>query len=72
MKKLIVLIMLVALCFGPVGGCATLTSDVPMNDAPTQNIVVKKAVSDHWWDLIKIGFGVTLGTIAEAVLINNW
>jgi len=71
MKRLIA--VLVIICF--LGGCASLPGvrgDNFANNAPTQNMVVKKAESDHWWDMTKMIFGVTLGTIGQAILLNNY
>ena len=60
--------MFLCSCAG-VGG---VRGDTMANDAPTQNMVVKKAESDHWWDMTKIFFGATIGVIGQAVLLNNF
>ena len=70
MKLMAVLMILVFVC-----SCASLPGvrgDNFANDAPVQNMVVKKAESDHWWDMTKIIFGAALGVIGQAVLLNNF
>jgi len=68
-KKLIVLVVILFL----ISSCATLPKgDSFNNNAPTQNMVVKKAESDHWWDMTKIFFGTAIGVIGQAVLFNNF
>lgn len=71
MKKLIVLIMILTF----LTSCASLPGvrgDNFANEAPVQNMVVKKAESDHWWDVSKMVLGMGLGVLGNAILLNNF
>jgi len=71
MKKIFAIVMILAF----LTSCASLTGvrgDNFANDAQTQNMVYKKAESDHWWDMTKIFFGAAVGVIGQAILLNNF
>lgn len=71
MKKLMVVLMILVF----LSGCASLPGvrgDNFANTAPTENVVVKKAESDHWWDVTKMVLGTGLDVLGKAILLNNF
>uniref|UniRef100_A0A6M3KID3 Lipoprotein n=1 Tax=viral metagenome TaxID=1070528 RepID=A0A6M3KID3_9ZZZZ len=70
--KLIALLIIIAFVITSCASLPGVRGDNFANDAPTQNMVVKKAESDHWWDMTKILFGTTIGVIGQAILLNNF
>ena len=72
MIKLLAILMVIAFTLTCCASLPGVRGDNFANDAPTQNMVVKKAESDHWWDMTKIIFGATIGVIGQAILLNNF
>jgi len=71
MKKILAILIIVAF----LTSCASLPGvrgDNFANNAPTENVVVKKAESDHWWDVTKMILGTGLGVLGNAILLNNF
>jgi len=72
MIKLLAVLMILTFILTSCASLPGVRGDNFANDSPTQNMVVKKAESDHWWDMTKIFFGTAIGVIGQAILLNNF
>ena len=71
MKNVVIIAMILVFLVS----CASLPGvrgDNFANNAPTENVVVKKAESDHWWYFTMMILGTGLGVLGNAILLNNF